>query len=149
MSKTYSVAEVQQHKAEGNAWIIYKGKVYDVTHFLEQHPGGSEVLLDVAGRDATQDFEDVGHSDEARTMMKDYYIGDLEGSSAKESAKPYASSTATNTSSSNNSTSPSSTAPSSTGASSPPQSSSSILTYILPLGILALAVATYLFLGKN
>merc|ERR1739848_890358 len=49
--------------------------VYDVTNFLMQHPGGEEALLDVLGADATESFEDVGHSNDAREMLKDYLIG--------------------------------------------------------------------------
>lgn len=44
---------------------------------LFQHPGGEEVLLEQAGRDATESFEDVGHSTDAREMLKQYYIGEL------------------------------------------------------------------------
>lgn len=32
------------------------------------------------GKDATDDFEDVGHSDSARDMMKDYYVGEIDTS---------------------------------------------------------------------
>ncbi|KAI5309475.1 hypothetical protein KEM55_003160 [Ascosphaera atra] len=39
--------------------------------------GGEEVLLDVAGVDSTESFEDVGHSDEAREILKDLLIGNL------------------------------------------------------------------------
>lgn len=39
--------------------------------------GGEEVLLDVAGDDATEAFEDVGHSDEARDILKKYRVGVL------------------------------------------------------------------------
>uniref|UniRef100_G1N8Z8 Cytochrome b5 type B n=1 Tax=Meleagris gallopavo TaxID=9103 RepID=G1N8Z8_MELGA len=42
-----------------------------------RHPGGEEVLLEQAGRDATESFEDVGHSTDAREMLKQYYIGEL------------------------------------------------------------------------
>ncbi|NXI71539.1 CYB5B protein, partial [Anseranas semipalmata] len=42
-----------------------------------QHPGGEEVLLEQAGRDATESFEDVGHSTDAREMLKQYYIGEI------------------------------------------------------------------------
>ena len=42
-----------------------------------QHPGGEEVLLDCAGNVATDQFEDVGHSSDARDIMKDYLIGEL------------------------------------------------------------------------
>jgi hypothetical protein len=39
--------------------------------------GGEEVLLDVGGQDATEAFEDVGHSDEAREILDGLLIGDL------------------------------------------------------------------------
>ncbi|PKK23832.1 cytochrome b5 type B [Columba livia] len=42
-----------------------------------QHPGGEEVLIEQAGRDATESFEDVGHSTDAREMLKQYYIGEV------------------------------------------------------------------------
>lgn len=45
--------------------------------FLLQHPGGEEVLLEQAGKDATEEFEDVGHSSDAREVMKKYKIGEL------------------------------------------------------------------------
>lgn len=41
------------------------------------HSGGEEVLLDVAGQDSTEAFEDVGHSDEARETLEQLYVGDL------------------------------------------------------------------------
>lgn len=45
--------------------------------FISQHPGGEEVLLEQAGGDATESFEDVGHSTDAREMLQQYYIGEL------------------------------------------------------------------------
>ncbi len=35
------------------------------------------MLIDQAGRDATEAFEDVGHSSDARNLMKQYKIGEL------------------------------------------------------------------------
>ncbi|CAN0152813.1 unnamed protein product, partial [Phaeothamnion confervicola] len=61
-------------------------KVYDVTSYLEDHPGGSEVMLEVAGEDATDMFEDIGHSSEARTTMKKFLIGVLKISEAEKAA---------------------------------------------------------------
>lgn len=52
-------------------------KVYDVSSYLDDHPGGAEVMLEVAGQDATNMFEDIGHSTDARTEMKKYQIGVL------------------------------------------------------------------------
>lgn len=51
--------------------------------FWFQHPGGEEVLLEQAGRDATEPFEDVGHSTDAREMMSKYKIGELHPVSRK------------------------------------------------------------------
>lgn len=52
-------------------------KVYNVTKYLDDHPGGAEVLLDVAGQNADEFFEDIGHSKEARKELAKYYIGDF------------------------------------------------------------------------
>ncbi|KAJ1497237.1 hypothetical protein HMI55_005619, partial [Coelomomyces lativittatus] len=49
--------ELALHSDERSAWIAIRGKVYDVTRFLQYHPGGRETLLFGAGRDATQVFE--------------------------------------------------------------------------------------------
>ncbi|KAB1256162.1 Cytochrome b5, partial [Camelus dromedarius] len=43
----------------------------------EQHPGGEEVLREQAGGDATENFEDVGHSTDARELSKTFIIGEL------------------------------------------------------------------------
>lgn len=48
-----------------------------------QHPGGEEVLLEQAGKEATEAFEDVGHSTDARELMKKYKIGELVESEKK------------------------------------------------------------------
>ena len=44
---------------------------------LTTNRGGEEVLLDVAGQDATEAFEDVGHSDEAREILEGLLVGNL------------------------------------------------------------------------
>lgn len=48
-----------------------------VLTWRDQNRGGEEVLLDVGGQDATEAFEDVGHSDEAREILDNMLIGDL------------------------------------------------------------------------
>uniref|UniRef100_A0A2A4JVD9 Cytochrome b5 n=1 Tax=Heliothis virescens TaxID=7102 RepID=A0A2A4JVD9_HELVI len=47
------------------------------SRFFFQHPGGEEVLLEKGGQDATEPFEDVSHSSDARSLMKKYKIGEL------------------------------------------------------------------------
>ena len=67
MSKTITLAEVAEHKDRNSCWLVIHNKVYDVTKFLEEHPGGEEVIIDVGGRFASEPFEDVGHSEDARS----------------------------------------------------------------------------------
>uniref|UniRef100_A0A0N5BVB7 Cytochrome b5 heme-binding domain-containing protein n=1 Tax=Strongyloides papillosus TaxID=174720 RepID=A0A0N5BVB7_STREA len=75
--KEFSSAEVALHNSKESCWIILNDKVYDVTKFLDEHPGGGEVILDQAGKDATEAFNDVGHSSDAIEMAKDYLIGKI------------------------------------------------------------------------
>lgn len=75
--KYYRLEEIRSHNVTKDTWIIIHNKVYDITGFLEEHPGGEEVLLEQAGADATDSFEDVGHSTDAREMLLDYYLGEL------------------------------------------------------------------------
>ncbi|KAK9063132.1 hypothetical protein SSX86_017002 [Deinandra increscens subsp. villosa] len=76
--KRFVFSEVSVHNKTKDCWLIIEGKVYDVTPFMEDHPGGDEVLLAATGKDATDDFEDVGHSDDARDLMQKYYIGEVD-----------------------------------------------------------------------
>ncbi|KAI9136715.1 cytochrome b5-like heme/steroid binding domain-containing protein [Paraphysoderma sedebokerense] len=87
MPKTFETAEVAKHKSPKDIWLVVHGKVYDISKFLDEHPGGEEVLLEHAGGDATEGFEDVGHSEDARELLKQYYVGDLKGGDAKEPPK--------------------------------------------------------------
>ncbi|KAF5207633.1 Cytochrome b5 [Thalictrum thalictroides] len=78
--KIFTLAEVSEHNTSKDCWLIMHGKVYDVTKFLDDHPGGDEVLLSATGKDATDDFEDVGHSSSARAMMDEFYVGEMDTS---------------------------------------------------------------------
>ncbi|CAM6088609.1 unnamed protein product [Calypogeia fissa] len=80
MAKVYKLSEVEVHNSAKDCWLVIDGKVYDVTKFLEEHPGGDEVLLSATGKDATDDFEDVGHSNSAREMMAEYLVGEIDPS---------------------------------------------------------------------
>jgi cytochrome b involved in lipid metabolism len=57
MSKSFTPAEVANHnKAENGLYIIIDSSVYDVSNFIEEHPGGSRILKRVAGKDASKQF---------------------------------------------------------------------------------------------
>ncbi|PKA66322.1 Cytochrome b5 [Apostasia shenzhenica] len=81
-SKIYSFEEVANHNSHKDCWLVISGKVYDITPFMGDHPGGDDVMVSSTGKDATDDFEDVGHSKTARDIMSKYYIGDFDSSTA-------------------------------------------------------------------
>jgi cytochrome b involved in lipid metabolism len=65
-----------------SAWSSYAGNVYDLTPFLEDHPGGDDLLLDWAGKDMGNIMADETehvHSRSAYEMMEEYKIGELGG----------------------------------------------------------------------
>eukprot|EP00428_Durinskia_dybowskii_P057803 CAMPEP_0170316802 /NCGR_PEP_ID=MMETSP0116_2-20130129/59048_1 /TAXON_ID=400756 /ORGANISM="Durinskia baltica, Strain CSIRO CS-38" /LENGTH=126 /DNA_ID=CAMNT_0010569399 /DNA_START=55 /DNA_END=432 /DNA_ORIENTATION=+ len=79
--KEYTADEVSKHTTQDDCWLVIGNqsnggpKVYDVTKYLDDHPGGAEVMLDVAGQNADEFFEDIGHSKEARQELQKYLIG--------------------------------------------------------------------------
>ncbi|KAI9645076.1 hypothetical protein NHQ30_005810 [Ciborinia camelliae] len=75
--KEYTYAEAAEHKTKKDLFMVIHDKVYDTSAFVDEHPGGEEVLLDVGGQDATEAFEDVGHSDEAREILDGLLVGTL------------------------------------------------------------------------
>ncbi|GAX76504.1 hypothetical protein CEUSTIGMA_g3949.t1 [Chlamydomonas eustigma] len=77
--KVFGVADLKNHTSEKSCWIVVHGKVYDVTEFLEEHPGGYDIILTVTGRDATRDFDEIGHSNSAKKLLEKYLIGSFEG----------------------------------------------------------------------
>ncbi|KAJ3234294.1 hypothetical protein HDU81_001507 [Chytriomyces hyalinus] len=83
MAAEVSFDEVKKHNTAKDCWMIISGKVYDITKFLDQHPGGEEILVELGGQDATEAFDDIGHSSDARKMLVDYLVGPLVGAPAK------------------------------------------------------------------
>ncbi|XP_007440936.1 cytochrome b5 [Python bivittatus] len=84
----YKLEEVQKQNHSQSTWIIIHRRIYDLTKFLEEHPGGEEVLREQAGGDATESFEDVGHSTDARTLSESFIIGELHPDDWEKVQKP-------------------------------------------------------------
>ncbi|TGZ47765.1 cytochrome b5 isoform X2 [Temnothorax longispinosus] len=76
----YSLADVAKCNGKNGTktWIVIYDNVYDVTDYMQQHPGGPELLEEYAGKDATSGFDDFGHSSDAKKMLKKYLIGELQ-----------------------------------------------------------------------
>lgn len=75
----HSRAGVKKHNAENDLWVIVRGKIFDVTSFVADHPGGSWALVNLAGSDASKEFLS-NHSDEqsAWRMLMRFYVADVQ-----------------------------------------------------------------------
>ena len=72
----FTVDEVAKHCVETDCWIIVDSKVYDITTYIEQHPGG-ETILKNAGGDASKGVHGPQHPITMWTILADYHIGDI------------------------------------------------------------------------
>uniref|UniRef100_A0A0K0FYQ5 Cytochrome b5 heme-binding domain-containing protein n=1 Tax=Strongyloides venezuelensis TaxID=75913 RepID=A0A0K0FYQ5_STRVS len=75
--KYFTRNEVADHSSVDDIWMIIHDNIYDLTSFLDLHPGGMDILLEYAGMDATLYFENKGHSIQAWKMLEPYKIGKL------------------------------------------------------------------------
>lgn len=75
-SRVVSQKELACHNHMRSAWFAFENKIYDLTEYISQHPGG-EILLSYAGKDITADFHLLGHSGKAMNLLTKYYIGQL------------------------------------------------------------------------
>ncbi|XP_031635769.1 cytochrome b5 isoform X2 [Contarinia nasturtii] len=86
-AKKFTYAQVKEHNKAEDCWMVIDEKVYDVTKFLNEHPGGEEVLVEAAGKNATKEFNDVGHSESAIEQMANYLVGEIVDSEKKPSGQ--------------------------------------------------------------
>lgn len=77
LEQKYTLSEVQQHASLDDCWMVIFDKVYNITDFVYEHPGGDYILLEYAGRDATHPFLSSRHGSSAYKMLDKYWIGIL------------------------------------------------------------------------
>ncbi|KAJ3111544.1 hypothetical protein HDU96_005605 [Phlyctochytrium bullatum] len=81
MSKEFTRDEVAKHNKADDLWIIIDSIVYNLTDFTAVHPGGEVVLLEVAGKDATQEFYGLHRHAVIDKFGPKYAIGRIKGES--------------------------------------------------------------------
>lgn len=74
---TITRKEMQKHFHAEDAWVAIDGKVYDITNYQAQHPGGS-LLLQSAGRDVSAEFHALHHRAALKALEKLPCVGQLE-----------------------------------------------------------------------
>ncbi|XP_010251589.1 PREDICTED: delta(8)-fatty-acid desaturase [Nelumbo nucifera] len=80
--------ELRKHNKAGDLWISIQGKVYDVTDWVKNHPGGDTPLLNFAGQDVTDAFV-AYHPGTAWKLLDRFFIGYLEDYHVSEVSKDY------------------------------------------------------------
>jgi cytochrome b involved in lipid metabolism len=78
MSSTITLEELSKHNKEDDLWICINGTVYDVTNFLEHHPGKTGPLLHYAGKDGSPGFNKVHPTMDIFKAMTVRNLGKLE-----------------------------------------------------------------------
>ncbi|KAJ7637159.1 oxidoreductase [Roridomyces roridus] len=80
--RIFTAEDVATHKTQSNCWLSRNGKVYNVTKFIDDHPGGDDIILKYAGKDVGavmtgKEGEHHEHSDAAYDMLEEYQVGKL------------------------------------------------------------------------
>ncbi len=74
----YTMAEVKKHNSESSCWAAIDAKVYDLTAWINQHPGGPSHILALCGTDATQAFQAQHAGDpEPAAELKQFLLGPM------------------------------------------------------------------------
>jgi cytochrome b involved in lipid metabolism len=73
----YTYEDVSFHNTLNDCWIIYNNYVYNITNFLNKHPGGNKIILDYAGLDITNNYIFFLHSNNAYNILSKYKIGSI------------------------------------------------------------------------
>ncbi|PPJ58651.1 hypothetical protein CBER1_03525 [Cercospora berteroae] len=90
MLPTLPSREVASHNTEESCYVTVGTKVYDITPFLEDHPGGGDLILEYGGKDVKEIMEDVAshaHSESAWEILDDHLIGFVATEKVLEAAK--------------------------------------------------------------
>ena len=73
----YTMEEVAKHCTREDAWVIIDERVYDVSSFIDRHPGGVGPILNLAGKDCTDVFSNYHAQRIYKTMLPAMLVGEM------------------------------------------------------------------------
>ena len=74
--KEYTMKEVSKHNTRKDAWTVINKGVYDITDWIDKHPGG-DIIMKGVGKDATLLFENIGHPEYVNKILKKMKVGEI------------------------------------------------------------------------
>jgi cytochrome b involved in lipid metabolism len=85
---TLNMAEISKHNSESDCWMLINGKVYDITSYFGNHPGGNGTMAATCGTDATDAYmtkdpyasssgNRSAHSSRAQGLLTNYFVGNF------------------------------------------------------------------------
>jgi cytochrome b involved in lipid metabolism len=82
-SSSYTKGQLATHNKPADCWMAINGGIYDVTNYVDMHPGGADIVLMYCGKDATQAYNTQGgrgrgHSSRADALLAQYKVGTLQ-----------------------------------------------------------------------
>ncbi|KAL8774552.1 MAG: hypothetical protein Q9209_000925 [Squamulea sp. 1 TL-2023] len=82
--------EVAKHNNDSDCWVIIHGKAYDVTEFKEEHPGGKQIILKWAGKDATETYDPIHPPDTLDKFLdKSKHLGEVNMDTVQQDEAEY------------------------------------------------------------
>ncbi|KEY67419.1 hypothetical protein S7711_05947 [Stachybotrys chartarum IBT 7711] len=75
---TFTRAEVESHKSSKSCYVSIGSKVFDITDFVDDHPGGGNLILEYGGKDVEEILKDEishTHTEAAYEILDDYLVG--------------------------------------------------------------------------
>lgn len=82
-----SLEELAKHNKPEDLWVAIHGRVFDVTKFAGEHPGGKKVLHNVGGKDATAQFDQFHKPDVLMKYGPNMYVGKLSSGAQASTVK--------------------------------------------------------------
>ena len=71
--------QVAKHNHDKDCWVIIHGRAYDVTAFKEEHPGGKNIILKYAGKDATDTYDPIHPPDTLDKFLdQEKHLGEVD-----------------------------------------------------------------------
>ncbi|KAH8594950.1 FMN-dependent dehydrogenase-domain-containing protein [Bisporella sp. PMI_857] len=68
--------EVAKHQTRQSCWVVIQGKIYDLTSFIDEHPGGAQSILRFAGKDGTEEYEGFHPAGTIeKTLSPEHHLG--------------------------------------------------------------------------